>query len=46
LVFFCANLFDIVPEHTHDDFEAEAELETSSKVVGKWKIKRKKSISK
>ncbi|MDC0875179.1 hypothetical protein OAP64_06055 [Flavobacteriaceae bacterium] len=46
LGFFCANLFDIIPEHTHDDFEAEAELETTSKVVGKWKIKRKKSITK
>ena len=45
LGFFCNSLFEVVPLHTHDDFEAEAEKDNTGKTVGKWKIKRKKNIT-
>tara|TARA_B110000285_G_C14865005_1_gene486440 strand:- start:70 stop:516 length:447 start_codon:yes stop_codon:yes gene_type:complete len=44
LGFFCATLFAVLPVHIHYTFDAEAELSTSSKGVGKWKIKRKSNF--
>lgn len=41
LGFFCADLFDVLPQHLHLNFYAEAEKELTTKTVGKWKIKRK-----
>lgn len=41
---FCADLFTVLPEHTHLDFYAEAERELDSRAVGKWKIKRSRSF--
>lgn len=42
---FCADLFDAVPTHAHDPFQAEATREISDKGIGKWKIKKKRKIS-
>lgn len=42
---YCTTLFDAVPPHQHDPFNAEAELDTSAKGIGKWKIKKKRVIS-
>lgn len=41
---FCMQLFDAIPMHTHEAFNAEANLDLNSKNVGKWNIKRKRSI--
>ena len=40
LGFFCAQIFESLPQHIHYSFDAEAELITTGKNVGKWKIKK------
>jgi hypothetical protein len=47
LGFFCAQVFEELPIHIHQNFDAEAELETlpTDKGVGKWKIKKKSNPS-
>ena len=47
LGFFCAQIFEELPVHIHQNFDAEAELETlpTDKGVGRWKIKRKTNFS-
>ena len=42
---FCKNIFNAIPPHNHDPFGAEAEKTESDKGVGRWKIKKKTSIS-
>ena len=44
LGFFCASIFETLPEHIHYTFDAEAEVEVTSKVVGRWKIKRRNNL--
>ena len=44
LDFFCANLFDYLPKHSHDDFSATAEKSFDDKNVGRWKIRKKQAI--
>ena len=44
LGFFCADLFDVLPEHLHTGFSAEAIRDLSTRTVGKWVIKRKQAI--
>lgn len=41
LGFFCATIFEALPEHIHYTFDAEAETTSSAKVVGRWKIRRR-----
>ena len=41
---FCMELFNAIPMHQHEAFNATAELDPTSKNVGKCKIKRKSSI--
>ena len=41
---FCMELFNAIPMHQHEAFNAEAELDLNSKNVGKWKIKRKSTL--
>ena len=47
LGFFCAQVFEELPVHIHQNFDAEAELEIlpTERVVGKWKIKKKSNFS-
>ena len=47
LGFFCAQIFQELPVHIHQNFDAEAELETLpiDRGVGKWKIKKKSNFS-
>jgi hypothetical protein len=47
LGFFCAQVFEELPAHIHQNFDAEAELEIlpTERVVGKWKIKKKSNFS-
>ena len=47
LGFFCAQIFEELPVHIHQNFDAEAELETlpTDKGVGRWKIKKKSNFS-
>jgi hypothetical protein len=44
---FCAQVFEELPVHIHQNFDAEAELEIlpTERVVGKWKIKKKSNFS-
>ena len=42
---FCKNIFNAIPPHNHDPFGAEAEKTEPDKGVGRWKIKKKTSIS-
>ena len=44
---FCKQIFEELPVHIHQNFDAEAELETQSidRSVGKWKIKKKSNFS-
>lgn len=42
---YCMSLFEAVPPHQHDPFNAEAEREDSDKTIGKWKIKKKAIIT-
>lgn len=44
---FCAQIFEELPVHIHQNFDAEAELETlpTDRGVGKWKIKKKSNFS-
>lgn len=44
LGYFCATLFETLPEHIHFTFDAEAEKVISGKSVGKWKIKKKTTL--
>jgi len=44
LGFFCASIFEVLPEHIHFTFDAEAELSDSSKNVGRWKIRKKSNF--
>lgn len=41
---FCKQLFNAIPAHTHQAFNADADLDLNSKNVGKWKIKRRSPI--
>lgn len=41
LGFFCADLFDVLPQHQHDSFYANASRSIGSSKVGKWKITKK-----
>jgi hypothetical protein len=45
LGFFCANIFETLPGHSHDNFSAEAVKENSGRNVGRWKIKKKTAIN-
>ena len=47
LGFFCAQIFETLPVHVHQNFDAEAELVTdpTDKGVGKWRIKKKNNYS-
>lgn len=47
LGFFCAQIFEELPVHIHQNFDAEAELEIlpTDKGVGRWKIKKKSNFS-
>lgn len=47
LGFFCAQIFEELPVHIHQNFDAEAELEIlpTDRTVGKWKIKKKSNFS-
>lgn len=44
---FCAQIFEELPVHIHQNFDAEAELETlpTDKGVGRWKIKKRSNFS-
>jgi hypothetical protein len=44
---FCKQIFEDLPVHIHQNFDAEAELETLStdKGVGRWKIRKKSNFS-
>ncbi|MGC6402690.1 MAG: hypothetical protein ACON4A_04505 [Flavobacteriaceae bacterium] len=42
---FCANLFEILPDHDHVNFGAEAVKVKSGKSVGRWKIKKKSTLN-
>ena len=44
LGFFCATLFEILPEHIHFTFDAEAEKDPTGKTVGRWKIKKRNNL--
>lgn len=44
LGFFCAQIFESLPQHIHYTFDAEAELITTGKNVGKWKIKKRSNL--
>lgn len=47
LGFFCAQIFETLPVHIHQNFDAEAELDLDpvNKGVGKWRIKKKSNYS-
>ena len=47
LGFFCAQVFEELPIHVHQNFDAEADLEIlpTDRGVGKWKIKKKSNYS-
>ena len=47
LGFFCAQIFETLPVHIHQNFDAEAELviDPSDKGVGKWRIRKKNNYS-
>ena len=47
LGFFCAQIFETLPVHIHQNFDAEAELDLdpANKGVGKWRIKKKSNYS-
>ncbi|MDO7542093.1 MAG: hypothetical protein ACKVJM_06430 [Flavobacteriales bacterium] len=47
LGFFCAQVFEELPIHIHQNFDAEADLEIlpTDRGVGKWKIKKKSNYS-
>jgi len=47
LGFFCAQVFEELPIHRHQNFDAEADLEIlpTDRGVGKWKIKKKSNYS-
>ena len=47
LGFFCAQIFETLPVHVHQNFDAEAELviEPTDKAVGKWRIRKKNNYS-
>tara|TARA_B110000305_G_scaffold135093_1_gene150851 strand:+ start:207 stop:656 length:450 start_codon:yes stop_codon:yes gene_type:complete len=47
LGFFCAQVFEELPVHIHQNFDAEAGLEIlpTDRGVGKWKIKKKSNYS-
>ena len=42
---FCMELFSAIPMHSHDAFNAEADRVDSSKNVGKWKVKKVRTLS-
>ena len=44
---FCKQIFEELPVHIHQNFDAEAELEIlpTDKGVGRWKIKKKSNFS-
>ena len=47
LGFFCAQVFEELPIHVHQNFDAEADLEVlpTDRGVGRWKIKKKSNYS-
>ena len=45
LGFFCATIFEVLPEHTHNNFSAEASKVSTGRSVGRWKIKKKTRLS-
>ena len=47
LGFFCAQVFERLPGHIHQNFDAEATLEIlpTDRGVGRWKIKKKTNFS-
>jgi hypothetical protein len=47
LGFFCAQVFEELPIHVHQNFDAVADLEVlpTDKGVGRWKIKKKSNYS-
>jgi hypothetical protein len=45
LGFFCANLFESLPEHEHENFSAEATKVKSGRSVGRWKIRKKTTLN-
>ena len=47
LGFFCAQVFEELPIHVHQNFDAEADLEIlpTDRGVGKWKIRKKSNYS-
>jgi len=47
LGFFCAQVFEELPIHVHQNFDAEADLEVlpADRGVGRWKIKKKSNYS-
>jgi hypothetical protein len=47
LGFFCAEVFEELPIHVHQNFDAEADLEVlpADRGVGRWKIKKKSNYS-
>jgi hypothetical protein len=47
LGFFCAQIFETLPVHVHQNFDAEAELviDPADKGVGKWRIRKKSNYS-
>ena len=42
---FCMELFSAIPMHSHDAFNAEADRVDYSKNVGKWKVKKVRTLS-
>lgn len=42
---FCLDLFSAIPMHSHDAFAAEADRVLSGKNVGKWKVKKRVTLS-
>ena len=38
-------LFSAIPMHSHDAFNAEADRVDSNKNVGKWKVKKVRTLS-
>ncbi len=42
---FCMELFSAIPMHPHDAFNAEADRVDSDKNAGKWKVRKKRTLS-
>lgn len=41
---FCAELFSNIPSHNHNPFAAEADKDASVKNIGRWEIKKKRTL--